>query len=122
MRISAADAIEKLIAYGLADDCRACVENFLHRGAMSRRGRMRSEPFRAAAAGALAGDVVHVLDHRAQSGERPRRRSLERRRKIMGDKATAIGLWRHLRGVPHSSLGQVPIQDLAAIPGHHAVM
>src|SRR6266496_5414312 len=71
MRIGAGHAEEKLVADGLADEGCAGVENPAHRGGRRiglARGR---EPVRAAAAGAIARDVVHVLDRAGEPGERP---------------------------------------------------
>src|SRR5262249_14365717 len=95
VRIGAADTVEIFVAHRFPDDGRAGVENLLHWRTIACRRWMRREPFRAAAAGTLTGDVIHVLDDRAQSGERPGGRSLERTRKIMRDEAAPIGLQRH---------------------------
>ena len=79
MRVDAGDAVEELVADRLADDGGAGVENFRHRRGVRRRGLGVGEPVRIAAAGALAGDVVHVLDRGGEAGERAVARALERR-------------------------------------------
>ena len=122
MRVGAAHAVEEFIANGLAGDGRSRVEDFLHRRAMMRGGRLSCEPVRTAAACAFARDVVHVLDHRVQPGERSARRTFDRRFEIVGNKATAIGLRRHVWCVPLLPRGQVPVEDFRAVPGDHAVM
>src|SRR5690242_14814596 len=95
MGIGAAHTVEEFIADGLAGDGRAGVEDFLHRGAAARRRGVRGEPVRIAAAGALAYDIIHVLHHRAQPGERPARRALDWRLEVVGNEAAAISLRRH---------------------------
>ena len=85
MGVDAGHAVEELVADGLAGDGRAGGEQLFHRGGVPARGLGLGEPIGIAGACALAGDVVHVLDRDAQSGERPRRRALERRLDIMRD-------------------------------------
>ena len=84
MRVHAGDAVEEFVADRLADDGRAGGEQLFDRCGMRRRGLLVRQPVRIAAAGALAGDVVHVLDRDAQSRERAARRALERRLQIVG--------------------------------------
>src|SRR6476661_5882346 len=110
MRVGAGHAVEEFVAYRLAGDGGAGVENFLHRRAVARGGLMGGEPFRVAAAGDVAGDVVHVLDHRGEAGERPFGGALDRGLEVVRNEAAAIGL-RHFRvllvtgGRPSTSRG-----------------
>ena len=53
------------------------------------RRRGAGEPVRIAAAGALAGDGVHVLDHGAQARERAAARALDRRLQVVRDEEAA---------------------------------
>src|SRR5262249_6126830 len=69
MRIGAADAVEELVAHGLADEDGPRIEQLLHAAGVTRGRHLRGEPFRAAAAGPLAGDVVHVLHPDGEAGE-----------------------------------------------------
>ena len=101
MRVRAAHAVEEFIANCLAGDGRSGVEDLLHRRTIARGRRMSCEPFRVAAAGAFARDVVHVFDHRAQPGERTGCGTFDRCSDVVRDEATAIGFRRHLRCVPY---------------------
>src|SRR6185437_7458356 len=71
MRVDAGDAEEELVANRLADDVGAGLEQAAHRGRGGYRWFLIREPSRIAGAGALAGDVEHVLDRRTQPGQRP---------------------------------------------------
>src|SRR5262245_63442660 len=90
MRVCTAHAVEKFIADRFAGNRCAGVEDLLHRRTIASGGRVRCEPFRAAAAGALASDVVHILDHGNQTGEWTAFGSFDRRRDIVWNEATAI--------------------------------
>src|SRR5262249_42948797 len=79
----------------------AGVEDLLHRRTIASGGRVRFEPFPAAAAGALASDVVHILYPRDQPRERAGFCPLVRRRGIVWDEATAIGPRGHLHCVSY---------------------
>src|SRR6185437_3217683 len=92
MRVGAGHAVEEFVAHRLAGDGGAGVEDFLHRRAVARGGLMGRQPFRIAAAGDVAGDVVHVLDHRGEAGERPVGGALDRGLEVVRDEAAAIDL------------------------------
>ena len=91
MRVDAGDAVEELVADRLADDGRAGGEQLLDRRGVRGRGLGVGEPVRIAGAGALARDVVHVLDRDAEARERTARRALERRLQIVRDEEAAHG-------------------------------
>jgi hypothetical protein len=61
MRVGTGDAIEELVADGLAEDGRAGVEQPLHRVGMLLGRPLSREPFRAAASGTLAGAAASTL-------------------------------------------------------------
>src|SRR5581483_4212917 len=82
----AGDAVKEFIANRLADDHRAGVGQLLNGARGAARRWMRLEPFRVAAAGPFAGDVVHVLDGRSQPRQPPLRGAGNRTCKVVRDK------------------------------------
>ena len=122
MRVGAGHAVEEFVAHRLAGDGGAGVEEFLHRRAVFRRGGlMRREPFRIAAAGALAGDVVHVLDHAVRPASGPIAAPVDRRLEIVRDEAAAIGL-RHFGFLLVRACAEIPVENFRAVPGHDALV
>ena len=89
MRVDAGDAVEEFVADGLAGDGGAGIEQLLHDACVLRRGRLRCEPVRIAAAGALAFDVIHVLDRDGQPGERAGLRAANRRLQVVRNEGRA---------------------------------
>src|SRR5262249_61729132 len=97
MCVCAAHAVEKFIADRFSGNRCASIEDLLHRRTIARGGCLRCEPFRAAAAGAFASDVVHILDHGGQPGEWTAFCSLDRRAAYVVKRTNAISLWGPLR-------------------------
>ena len=77
MHVLAVEAIGHLVGVGLADHAGAGGEQALDRRGRSRGRRMGLEPDRVAVAGAMAGDVEHVLDGEGQAAQRTVRRAAQ---------------------------------------------
>ncbi len=92
MRVDAGDAEEQLVADRLADDGRAGAEDLGDRRRIGLRRCVSGEPGRIARAGPKAGDVVHVLDCRVESGERSVAAPGDRRRDVVRNEERAAGL------------------------------
>ena len=75
MHVLAVEAVGQFVGVGLADHAGAGREQALDRGSGARRRRMRLEPQRIAVAGAMPGDIEHVLDRKGQAAQRAIRRS-----------------------------------------------
>jgi hypothetical protein len=71
MGIGTRQAEEEFVAHRLADDIGAGREQAFDRGGVLFGGQLIRKPIGTAAAGAFAGDVVHVLDRYGQTRERP---------------------------------------------------
>jgi hypothetical protein len=90
MRIGTGDRIEELVADGLADDRRARVEQLLHRAGVGLCGLTRRKPLRVACAGAIAGDVVHVLHGGREARQRTVRASFDRVSQVVRDECGTL--------------------------------
>src|SRR6266567_7449618 len=104
MGIGAGHAEEELVADGLADDGGAGIDNFAYRGGRGGGWRCRRKPVRAAAPGAMARDVVHVLDRAGEAGEWSASGAGDRRAQIMRHEGRErMGSKRHYRAPRASS-------------------
>ena len=97
VRADAGAAVEEFVADRLARDGRAGGEDLFHRGRVHARRLLRRQPLRTAAAGARAGDVVEVLDHRGETRKRPARAARDRRLDVVrheeGGVCFAVHFW-----------------------------
>ena len=89
VRVYAGDAVEELVTDRLADNGGAGAEKLRDCHRMRGRGLLVAEPIGVACPGALAGDVVHVLDGDAHSGKRPPRGALDWGLQIMWNEKCA---------------------------------
>ncbi len=100
MGVDAGHAEEELVAHRLADDGGSGVQDPADGCGIRRGRRLRGQPVRIAAAAALAGDVVHILDRRGQPGQRAVRGACDRLRDVVRNESRAEG---HRR--PHWDCG-----------------
>jgi hypothetical protein len=83
------DAEEEFVTYRFADDVCASIEQPPHSRGGDTGGFLQGEPGRIAAAGALAGNVVHVLDRRGEPYQRTFAGATQRGAQIMGNERAA---------------------------------
>ena len=76
MHVLAVETVGQFVGVGLADHPSAGREHALDRGRGAHCRRMRLKPNRIAVAGAMAGDIEHVLDREGQAAQRAIRRSV----------------------------------------------
>ena len=93
MGVHAGDAVEELVADGLAGDGGAGGEKLLDHRAMGDGRHGLLEPVRIAGPGALALDGVHVLDDGGEAGERAVRCAWQRTFQIVRDEKAAHALF-----------------------------
>src|SRR6185312_14239535 len=116
MRVRAAHAVEKFVTDRLARNRGSGVEDLLNWRTIASGRLVGCEPFGAAAAGAFARDVVHILDHCDQPAERTTFGTFDRCSDVVGNEATAIGFRGHLRCVSYLRAARYQSRILA--PSH----
>ena len=90
MRIDASDAIEEFVANCFSGNDCSGGENLFDNRSVSHRRFLFGKPIGVAAACAAAGDVIHVLDDNGQARQRSRRRTAQRRSKIVRDEKRTV--------------------------------
>src|SRR5262249_44718200 len=83
-----------------------------------------SKPIRVAATGAISRDIVHVLDRRAQTGQRAGAAPAQGRGQIMWNESGERSRDRHATPKFSSALAllsEIPIENLGTVPSDHAI-
>jgi hypothetical protein len=94
MHILTVEAVGQFVGLGFSDHRRAGGEQALDGGSGARRRRMRLEPDRIAIAGAMAGNVVDILDREGQAVKRTCGRAIQRNVGVAAEGAIRI-VWDH---------------------------
>ena len=105
MRVHAFEAEGELVGDGLAGEFRTRREELLHGRRRSRRGRMRPQPVRIAAAGDVARDIDQVLDRKVEAAQPARAGRLQGGTRPRNERAD-VGLDRARHGVGSGHLNR----------------